>query len=1356
MAEGKMELEELNYNNDLKNNQPASTATNIMTQTPVASEQTSEGTVSATDSAIDTKGKKNKKSKKGKNEGDEDGEDAPAEPIKTVSYLTLYRFATNLDRFYILLAIIGSIGAGVGQPMVALLMGDVLTSITAIDMKDKDKVNDEVVHYVILFTVIGAATFLAAYLQMCCWTLSAENQVKRIREEYLHAILRQDIGWHDTGKQAESLTTRLNSDTQLIYDGMSDKVGVALSNFATFVSGFIIAFTRGWRLSLVLLSCVPLLGICGAMMAKFTVAAASKGQDSYSKAGAIAEQTFSSIRTIVAFGGQKRETHAYVKQLDDAFVTGKKKAIAVGTGIGIFMLILFATYSLSFWYGSHEVYKGNMVSGEVLNVFMGMIIGAFALGNIGPNVASFASAQGAAYNIFQTIDRVPTIDSASPAGAKPENVQGHVVVRDVDFHYPSRPDVPILKKMNIEVKPGQTVALVGHSGSGKSTIVGLVERFYDPISGSVTLDGIEIKDWNVSYLRDTIGIVSQEPVLFNATIKQNIALGIRKDQAEPTDKEIIEACRLSNAHDFISNLPDKYNTMVGEKGALLSGGQKQRIAIARALIKNPRILLLDEATSALDTESERIVQAALDKASAGRSTIVIAHRLSTIMNADHIYVMDKGLVMESGTHESLLAKGGIYAGLVAKQQLKSGGVDVNNDLVETPVVDTTATATPHIAIADDAVTQHGTADRRKSFSFSTKLRRMSSARSIPRSEKSLQRVDTTIDIAETAKEKEAREKKERAAKIKAQKAPIMRVLKHMRPEWALLAVGAILSGGAGAVFPMFAKFFGNVLNVLITDPKTNPNFLKDADFDALVFLIIGIAAMITNGGAVIIFEYVGEMMSRRMRTLSFKAIISQEMGFFDREENNTGALSSRLATDAYQMHELVSQIMKLAFQTLVTVGIGLTLAFIQSWRLTLVILATIPFVGASQYFALGTLAGFSAKTKKAYEQSGRVANEAIVNIRTVATLSKEAHFESKYYAVTQEPHHFALRRAYVGSLGHALSQGVMFWTYAVGFYAGYRFVNDGTMEWTDLFQTLFYVIFMAMGLGQLATQAPKFVKGKESAINVFELLDKHTTIDAFKDGIKPDHVDGHLGLEDVHFHYPTRPDHQIFKGVNVEVKPSQTVALVGPSGCGKSTMIALMERWYDTEKGKATIDKYDVRDLQLSNIREHMALVGQEPVLFDISIGENIRYGIPDGKIMDHEQVVAAARAANIHDFVMSLPQGYDTRVGDKGSQLSGGQKQRIAIARAMIRNPRILLLDEATSALDSESEKLVQEALDKARAGRTTVVIAHRLKTIQDADLILVVKDGAIIESGKHYELINQGGLYAELCKKQNLEVTH
>lgn len=363
----------------------------------------------------------------------------------------------------------------------------------------------------------------------------------------------------------------------------------------------------------------------------------------------------------------------------------------------------------------------------------------------------------------------------------------------------------------------------------------------------------------MTHLRDTIGIVSQEPVLFNATIKQNIAYGIRKNQAAPTDKEIEAACKLSNAHDFISKLPEKYNTMVGEKGALLSGGQKQRIAIARALIKNPRILLLDEATSALDTESERIVQAALDKAATGRSTIVIAHRLSTIMNADVIYVMDKGVVMESGTHESLLALNGVYSAFVAKQQLKTGGTDIETvtppEYVQAP--------SPHIAISEKPVT-HDT-DRRKSFSLSTKLRRMSSARSIPKSEMS---AEVTLVVPETPEEMELRKQKEQAARIKAMEAPISRVLHLMRPEWSAIFIGAILSGLAGAVFPTFAQFFSKLLTVLAK--PNEPDFIDKANFNSLMFLVIGIAAFIGNGGAILVFEMVGEIMARRMRTKSFQ------------------------------------------------------------------------------------------------------------------------------------------------------------------------------------------------------------------------------------------------------------------------------------------------------------------------------------------------------------------------------------------------------------------------------------------------------------------------------------------------------
>ncbi|KAF9409413.1 ATP-binding cassette, sub-B (MDR TAP), member 4 [Podila epigama] len=565
---------------------------NDVTATPSAENLTEKENVETTPAVVaksDDKPKKTKKSrwsKKSKDDKANDADKVEEEPAKSVSYFQLYRFASSWDWICVVLGSICALINGIGQPMVALLMGNVVTVLTNHQRDEKDAI-PEIRILVIKFTVIGAIAFVAAYGQMCFWTMSAENQSKRIREKYLHAILRQDISWHDTGKKHESLNSRLSADTQLIFDGLADKVGMVLMSFACFVAGFAIAFSSGWRMSLVLLTSVPLMAICGALMAKYAMSQTAEGQGSYAKAGALAEQAISSIRTVTAFDGQKRELQKFSVQLDDAYKNGVKKAWATGIGMGSFMLIMFLSYSLAFWYGSRQVKEGKMDSGDVLTVLFGVIIGAFSLGNIGPNIAAFGKAQAAAYSIFETIDRVPVIDSSSPHGAKPENLKGHIIVRDVDFTYPSRPDVPILKKLNIEVLPGQTVALVGHSGSGKSTIVGLVERFYDPSSGSITLDGTEIRDFNVRYLRDNIGLVSQEPVLFNATIKQNILYGTRKDQPTPTDKEIEDACKLSNAHEFISKLPDKYNTMVGEKGALLSGGQKQRIAIARALIKNP-------------------------------------------------------------------------------------------------------------------------------------------------------------------------------------------------------------------------------------------------------------------------------------------------------------------------------------------------------------------------------------------------------------------------------------------------------------------------------------------------------------------------------------------------------------------------------------------------------------------------------------------------------------------------------------------------------------------------------------------------------------------------------------------------
>ncbi|CAG8533060.1 15494_t:CDS:2 [Funneliformis mosseae] len=1146
----------------------------------------------------------------------------------------------------------------------------------------KEKLNDDVKRNAYYFLGLGCAVFVFSYGQMSFWMFSGERQAKRIRELYYTAILRQDIAFFDTVSTGD-VTTRISGDTSLYQEGISEKVGLILQQFATFIGGFAVAYTTGWKLSLVLTAIIPLLAVAGGVMAKAISNDASQGQDAYAEAGGIAEQVLSGIRTVVSFGGEKRELARYNNKLNDAYKIGVKKAFISGAGLGAMMFIMFGSYGLAFWYGSILIVKGEQTGSEVLNVFFAVIIGAFSIGNAAPHFSSVGNALGAATKLFAVIKRVPTIDSSSNAGKNINRSElvGKIEFKNIKFHYPTRPEVQVLNDFNLTIEPGQTVALVGSSGSGKSTIVGLLERFYNPISGTITLDGEDIKNFNVKSLRTQIGLVGQEPVLFPESIKQNILWGADPFKKEQTLEHVIEACKKANAHDFIDELPKKYDTLVGEKGALLSGGQKQRIAIARALIKDPPILLLDEATSALDTESEKLVQDALDNASTNRTTIVIAHRLSTIKNADKIVVMSKGEIIEVGRHDELIAKQGAYFGLVKAQELKTrqlGSEDINDNEDD----------------EDDSSLSNQTEDE-TTINFDDKHHNLH-----------LRRMSTKASTVKSGGKTEQEILEESEAEKLLQKMPLSRVFRMNSPEAILIFIGTISAAVNGAIMPLFSLIFSSILTVFSrTDQPIE--LRKQANFWAGMFGVLALVAFLCNFFQISCFMLSGERLTRRLRSLTFEALMKQEIGYFDDENNGTGILTSKLAVDA-------------------TKGI----AFYFGWKLTLVILAAAPVVAIGGFLEMKSLAGFGAKTRKAYEGTGQIVQQSVSNMRTISALTREDTFRTMYIEAIRIPHKIAIKGSFLSSFGFAASQGFLYFVWSLAFWYGGQLIISREYE---------------------TTFAPNTAKAKVAALSIFEILDRESKIDVSdtegKD--RPTPVTGEARIERAHFNYPARPDIHILKGLDMSILAGKTIALVGSSGSGKSTVISLLLRWYDVNSGKVDIEKINIKDWNLEYLRSNLALVGQEPVLFDSTIRESIAYG-KDG--CSQEEIETAAKGANIHNFIMSLPDKYDTRVGEKGTQLSGGQKQRVAIARALIRSPKLLLLDEATSALDSESEKVVQNALDKASKGRTTLTIAHRLSTIQNADLILVCKKGKIVESGNHMELISQQGLYYELVNKQTL----
>ncbi|CAJ0645863.1 8190_t:CDS:10 [Entrophospora sp. SA101] len=1202
------------------------------------------------------------------------------EKAETVPLIKLFRFATPSDILFMFAGTIGALGNGIAIPVMSIIFSGFIQTFLDYNLAINtgqpadgavNKLEDGVKTYAFYFIALGCSIFVCANLQMCFWIITGERQTKRIRTLFYSSIIHQDIEFFDDTSTGD-ITTRVSGDISILQEGMSEKVGFIIQQFTCFIGGFIVALVKVWKLTLVLCSVLPLLAISGVVISKSLSSDASEGQDAYAAAGGVAEQVLSGIRTVVAFGGEQREIQRYISKLEIAYKFGKRKSIVNGLGMGFMLIAMFGSYGLAFWYGSILIVNGEENGGDILNAFFAVMIGAFSIGNAAPYLSSVSNALGAAAKIYKIIDRVPMIDSSADKGKKfaKSEFKGFIEFKNINFSYPSRPDVQVLKDFNLTIEPGQTVALVGSSGSGKSTIVSLIERFYDPLEGEILLDGINIKDINIKSLRTQIGMVGQEPVLFPETIKQNIIWGADPDDVkEPSLDEIIEICKRSNAHDFIDELPDKYNTLVGEKGSLISGGQKQRIAIARALIKDPPILLLDEATSALDTESEGLVQEALDKASTNRTTIVIAHRLSTIKNADKIVVMSKGEIKEIGKHDELIERGGLYYGLVKAQELKK-------EEDETSV------------IIDDK---------------SNKL--------------NLKRLTTKGSITKSIKLTDEEVEKVRLEKLK-QKTPLGRVFNLNKPEWYLIAPGGIGAVVTGSVMPLFALVFSSILEVF--SRTDDPDGLRSrANFWAAMFGVIALVSGLANFIQVTSFSLSAERLTKRLRTMTFTSLVKQEVAFFDDIKNGTGVLTSKLAVDASKVEGLAGNLMGSIIMNTTNLIFGLGIAFYFGWKLTLVILAASPVAVIAGYLEFKALAGLGTKTRKAYESTGQIVQQSVSNMRTIASLTREETFKNKFIEALEEPHKIAIRGSILVGFGFGASQGFVYFIWSLAFWYGSRLIISGEYTTQSMLRVLFVVIFSSVAVGQMSSFAPNTANAKVAAISIFEIIDRKSKIDATGNEGKdrPTPVTGESTIKDVHFNYPARPDIKILKGLDMSIDAEKKIALVGSSGSGKSTVVSLLLRFYDVNSGSIEVEKVDIKTWNLEYLRSNLALVGQEPILFDLTIGENVAYG-KEGATQD--EIENAAKGANIHDFIMSLPDKYDTKAGEKGTQLSGGQKQRIAIARALIRSPKLLLLDEATSALDSESEKIVQDALDKASQGRTTLTIAHRLSTIQNADLIL------------------------------------
>ncbi|KAK7412536.1 hypothetical protein VNO78_04000 [Psophocarpus tetragonolobus] len=1241
-----------------------------------------------------------------------------SQPIQKVPFYKLFSFADRFDVAFMTIGTISAMANGWSQPLMTLILGKLINTFGSTHPSNTIK---QVSKVALLFVYLAIGTGIAAFLQVACWMVTGERQAARIRGLYLKTILKQDIAFFDTETTTGEVIGRMSGDTILIQDAMGEKVGKFIQLASTFIGGFVIAFVRGWRLAVILLACIPCVVVTGGIVSILMSKMASRGQAAYAEAGNVVEQTVGSIKTVASFTGEKKAIEKYNIELRVAYKTMVQQGMASGLGLGVLLLIIFCTYALAMWYGSKLVIEKGYKGGTVITVIVALMTGGMSLGQTSPSVNAFAAGQAAAYKMFETIKRKPTIDAYDTSGVVLENINGNIELKDVYFSYPARADVQIFTGLSLYVPSGTTVALVGQSGSGKSTVISLLERFYDPDAGEVLIDGVNLKDFQVRWIREQIGLVNQEPILFAASIKENIAYG--KEGA--TDEEITTAMTLANAKKFIDKLPRGLETLAGQNGTQLSGGQKQRIAIARAILKNPRILLLDEATSALDAESERVVQEALEQAMSKRTTVVVAHRLTTIRNADIIAVVHQGKIVEQGTHDELMKDvDGAYSQLIRLQERAKEAEGSHNSEAE---------------------------KSSNSFKLDSRMARSSSQTAVSTSRASSGRYSQSHSFVlsdhgehESGGIADRRDIEKSEVDTKNSRKVFLRRLAYLnKPEVPILVLGSIAAIVQGVVFPMFGFLFSSAIITFFEPPEKQR---KDSRFWALLYVGLGLVTLVTIPVQNYFFGIAGGKLVERIRSLTFEKVVHQEISWFDDPANSSGAVGARLSTDASTVKSLVGDTLALIVQNLSTIIAGLVISFTANWILAFIILAVSPLVLLQGVLQMKFLKGFSADAKVKYEEASQVANDAVGSIRTIASFCAESKVMDMYRKKCSEPEKQGVRLGLISGAGFGFSFLALYFTNAFCFYIGSVLVQHGKATFPEVFKVFFCLTITAIGISQTSAMAPDTNKAKDSTASIFKILDNTPTIDSSsKEGRTLEVVGGDIELQHVNFNYPSRPHMHIFKDLCLSIPAGKTAALVGESGSGKSTVISLLERFYNPDSGRILLDGVDIKEFRLSWLRQQMGLVGQEPILFNESIRTNIAYGKEEA--VTEEEIIAAAKASNVHDFISGLPNGYDTNVGERGTQLSGGQKQRIAIARAMLKNPKILLLDEATSALDAESERIVQEALDKVSVDKTAVVVAHRLTTIRGADIIAVMKNGAVSEMGRHDELMKiPDGVYASL----------